>query len=81
MPHLSFAQARVRLQERELAETSRGCRTIEMLERTILGHAPQSVTEAVCMLDVVIPELRAGGRSDGRDIAALGRIRALLATL
>jgi len=53
---------------------------METLERMILDHEPKCLTEAVSMLDVIIPEVETGGRSDGRDVRALHSIRSFLAS-
>lgn len=55
--------------------------SIERLEKLILDHAPTSASEAVSMLDLIIPEVEAGGRSDGRDVRALVSIRTYLGTV
>ena len=52
---------------------------VEKLEQAILDHCPRSPEEAAAMLEVVIPAVSAGGRSDGRDVEALQRIQTLLA--
>ncbi|MBN9318431.1 MAG: hypothetical protein J0I28_01910 [Caulobacterales bacterium] len=73
IPRASFAeaQAQILLDPPTLKGRDR-------LERIILQHLPASPSEAVCMLDVVIPDLEAGGRSDGLDVKALCSIRAWL---
>lgn len=53
--------------------------TCEKLERLVLDHTPTSSAEAVAMLDVVLQNLTCGGRSDGRDLKAVERVRDFLA--
>lgn len=48
---------------------------LEWLEKAILDHSPQSRGEAVVIMDLAISELTLGGRTYGRDIAALERVR------
>ena len=57
----------------------RGYLALEKLERIILDHCPKTSSEAVAMLNVAIPDISSGGRSDGRDVKALRSIRTLLA--
>jgi hypothetical protein len=54
---------------------------LERLEHLILDHRPGTSGEAISILDIVIPDMAAGGRSDGRDVSALLNIRTLLTTL
>lgn len=53
---------------------------IEILERIILDHEPQNINEIPGMLEVLIPDVEAGGRSDGRDVRALWRIHGYLSS-
>ena len=43
-----------------------------------IGLNKNTPNEAVAMLDVIIPDVSAGGRSDGRDVKALCSIRSML---
>lgn len=61
-----------------LASTGDYSGSMERLERLILDHSPTSAAEAASMLDVIIPDVEAGGRSDGRDVRALCSIRTYL---
>ena len=62
---------------RDLTEDA-GFEVMERLERLILDHKPQGAEEAALMLEQVGENLEAGGRSDGRDLAALQRVVAFL---
>ena len=54
---------------------------LDRLERLILTHRPRSVPETIAMLEVVIPNVEAGGRGDGADVQALQSILAYLGEL
>lgn len=47
---------------------------VESLERWVLDRSPADGDEAAAIIDVVIYNLDAGPRTDGRDIRALRRI-------
>lgn len=81
MGRANFSQATTKLVSAASSEDGDSLGTVLRLERIILDHTPSCPLEAVAMLDVIIPELTAGGRSDGRDVSALTNIRALLSTL
>lgn len=51
-----------------------GFEVVDRLERLILDHEPESAGEAAAMLEMVGENLKAGGRSDGRDARALQRV-------
>lgn len=51
---------------------------LDSLERLILDHNPRTSIEAVGMLNVIISDVAAGGRCDGRDVRALQAIQTLL---
>ncbi|WP_428150814.1 hypothetical protein [Brevundimonas sp.] len=78
MGQANFAQAATELQLAAASEDDGTYRTLERLERIILDHKPHTPDEAVAMLDVIIPDVSAGGRSDGRDVKALCSIRSML---
>lgn len=81
MSRSAFSQATIQLPQVSLSEDEAAFNALERLERIILDHVPRSVHEAVAMLDVIIPGLTEGGRSDGLDIEALANIRSMLASL
>ena len=54
---------------------------LQRLECIILDHIPQGPSDTVVMLDLIIQEVTAGGRSDGRDVSALFSIRAMMVGL
>jgi len=54
---------------------------LDRLERLILTHRPRSIPETIAMLEVVIPNVEAGGRGDGADVQALQSVLAYLSTL
>ena len=81
MGRASFSLATTQIQDASSSIDVTGYRTLERLERVILDHQPSSPNEAIAMLDLVIPEVLAGGRSDGRDASALMNIRTMLAGL
>lgn len=78
MGRASFSQAVVQFSNLTPTADEAAWRAIETLERVILDHVPKTLGEAAAMLDVVIPEVCAGGRADGRDVKALRNIRTLL---
>jgi hypothetical protein len=81
MGRANFSKATINLVSATSSNDDEAFGTVLRLERIILDHTPASPGEAVAMLDVIIPELMAGGRSDGRDILALDRIRTMLGAL
>lgn len=78
MGRANFEQAATEFQLAGTREDDATYRTLERLERIILDHTPHTPDEAVTMLDVIIPDVSAGGRSDGRDVRALCSIRSML---
>lgn len=48
-------------------------------ELFLLEQAPETLDQAVALLDLAIANLAVGGRPDGRDLGALERIRTFLA--
>lgn len=81
MGRANFSRATINLVSATSSDDDEALGTVLRLERIILDHRPSCPSEAVAMLDVIIPDLQAGGRSDGRDVAAIANIRALLSTL
>lgn len=75
-----FYKAVERFAEANSSEDDGSFEKLERLERLILGHFPNSPAEAVMIMDLIIPNLLAGGRSDGRDVSALINIREMLRT-
>jgi len=80
VPYLSFQQATELFREYNSAEETPFDLNIQHLEFIILDHIPLSPMEAALMLDVIIPDVLAGARSDGRDVTALRNIRSMLMT-
>jgi len=78
MGRASFSQAIVQFSNLSASADEAAYRAVEHLERVILDHVPKTLGEAVAMLDVIIADVSAGGRADGRDVKALGNIRSLL---
>jgi hypothetical protein len=78
MGRASFSQAIVQFSNLSTSADEAAYRAVETLERVILDHVPKTLAEAVAMLDVIIPDVSAGGRADGRDVKALRSIRTLL---
>lgn len=48
-------------------------------EEVILDHRPRDTEEAAIIIGMLIDNLAAGARSDGRDIAALGALQTWIA--
>lgn len=78
MGRASFSQAIEQFSNLSVSADDAAYRAVENLERVILDHVPKTLAEAVAMLDVIIPEVSLGGRTDGRDVKALESIRSLL---
>ncbi len=78
MGRANFSEAAAKFPVVMGSEDDSAYRTLERLERIILDHIPHTPKEAVVMLDVIIPDVSAGGRSDGRDVRALSSIRTML---
>jgi hypothetical protein len=81
MGRANFADAAAKLHLATNGEDDATYRTLERLERIILDHKPHTAGEAVSMLDVIIPDVSSGGRSDGRDVRALCSIRSMLSQI
>ncbi len=75
---IEFSRAAIALSAAGATQDDAAYRTYERLERIVLDHIPRSAEEAARMLDVIIPDVQAGGRSDGRDVKALRNIRSML---
>lgn len=75
---MTLKAATERLQRAETDPQGLPIGDVTRLERLILDHDPQSIPEAVAMLNVALPDLVAGGRTDGRDIGAVSRVRDFL---
>jgi len=80
MGQATFSQATARIAETRAFDDS-DFSAVNQLERIILDHRPRTPGEAVAMLDLIIPDISAGGRCDGRDVVALANIRTLLSGL
>jgi len=80
MGQATFSQATARIAEVRALDDN-DFPAVNQLERIILEHRPRTAAEAVAMLDLIIPDLAAGGRCDGRDVVALASIRTLLSSL
>ena len=78
MGRASFSQAIVQFSSLNASADEAAYRAVETLERVILDHVPKTLAEAVAMLDLIIPEVATGGRTDERDVKALRSIRDLL---
>jgi len=78
MGQATFSQATARIAETRAFDDFSA---VNQLERIILDHRPRTVGEAVAILDLIIPDISAGGRCDGRDVVALANIRTLLSGL
>jgi hypothetical protein len=78
MGRANFSQATAEFHLMSETEGEAAYQTLQRLERIILDHTPHTPFEAVAMLDIIIPDVSAGGRSDGRDVKALCSIRSML---
>ena len=81
MGQVNFNQASEHYGRIASAADDAAYRQLERLERIILDHTPHTPSEAVSMLDVIIPDVLGGGRSDGRDVKALKSIRSMLSQI
>jgi hypothetical protein len=79
MARASFTDAVADISSLRASHAETAFLSLGKLERIILDHRPTSSTEAVAMLDIAIPDIAGGGRTDGRDLKALKSIRDMLA--